>query len=412
MSTALTPTEQLVMNLASGGETPGRLENSLNELNDFEESKLIILLEQQRLGPLVEYNLNSNNVLINCSKPLQEFLEQERKWWTKQARTQRLVLTQVCNILESAGILAVALKGSHLAWHVYQHPSHRPLRDLDILVPEARIAEGSTLLQSIGCQIIPDTISSEDAIDWASYDIKFVHPLGVVIELHRALWYFAVEGGVEDFSLRPDFWIQDSRYFCRVNGIRYLTETYRYLHILVHHIYKHHLGVGPLGLHDLRLLMTSPSLNCTEVLSELNTIGAPSLEQVARHLVNIYNGACADNELSKWLPLIFLTPEQNAFIYRTRRSIRKRVLMWLKIQMLGGHWSTTLGSKGNLLDGTLRIARKAPKMVLRPGLQLQIRERMGRLFRKPQEGRPEILTTAMLTAANTIRQAVTRSQLP
>ena len=400
------------MDLASGGRILGRSLEKLQALSPLEEERVCDLLEQQRLAPLVEYNLRCQGSLLQCTGQLQLFLAEHRQWWTNQARLQRLALCQVCNLLETAGIHAVALKGAHLAWHVYAHPSHRPLRDLDILIPEARIAEGSKLLQSIGCQIISDKPNSDNAIDWASYDIKFLHPLGVVIELHRALWFFAIEGGVEDFSLRPDFWIQESSYFCWVNGIRYLTETYRYLHILVHHIYKHHLGVGPLGLHDLRLLMTSPSLNCAEVKSELNAIGAPSLEQVARHLVNIYNGACAADDLSKWLPLIFLTPEQNAFIYRTRRSIRQRVLTWLRIQMLGGHWSATLGRKRNLLDGTLRIARKAPMMALRPGLQIQIRERMGRFFRKPQDGRPEILTTAMLTTANTIRQAVTTSQRP
>jgi hypothetical protein len=261
----------------------------------------------------------------------------------------------------------------------------------------------------MGCEIISDAISPGDPIGWASYDVKFLHPLGVVIELHRALWYFAVEGGVEDFSLRPDFWMQDSPYFCWVEGIRYLTETYRYLHILVHHIYKHHLGVGPLGLHDLRLLVNSPSLNCTEVTGELNTIGAPSLDRVARTLINVYNGADADDALVQWLPLIFLTPKQNQFIYRTRRSIFRHVLMWLKIQWLDGHWSATPVKHSNLIDGILKIVRKAPAMALRPGLQLQIRERMEKLLRKPQDGNPEILNTTMVTAANNLRQAITKA---
>jgi len=409
MPTALTPTEQMAMDLASGSESHGRTQNSLKTLSVLEETKLTELLEDHRLGPLVEYNLRSGDSLKCCSKGLQEFLEKKRKFWTNQARIHRLVLVQVCNILESAGIPAVALKGSYLAWHVYNHPSHRPLRDLDILVPEVSIADGSKLLQSMGCEIISDAISPGDPIDWASYDVKFLHPLGVVIELHRALWYFAVEGGVEDFSLRPDFWMQDSPYFCWVEGIRYLTESYRYLHILVHHIYKHHLGVGPLGLHDLRLLVNSPSLNCTEVTGELITIGAPSLDRVARTLINVYNGADADDALVQWLPLIFLTPKQNQFIYRTRRSIFRHVLMWLKIQWLDGHWSTTPVKHSNLIDGILKIVRKAPAMALRPGLQLQIRERMEKLLRKPQDGNPEILNTTMVTAANNLRQAITKA---
>jgi hypothetical protein len=409
MPTPLGLTEHLAMGLASGGELLMEARKSLSSLCPDDEAKLTEVLKQQRLGPLVEFNLSSQQELGNCSHTFQVFLEQERILWTNQARLQRLALCQVCRLFESAGIPAVALKGSYLAWHVYGHPSQRPLRDLDILIPEAHLADCTALLQGIGCKIIAQNLTPGDSIDWANYEVKFLHPLGIIIELHRALWYFAVEGGVEDFSLRPDFWTLGTRYFCWVDGIRYLSETYRYLHILVHHIYKHHLGVGPLGLHDLRLLTTSPSINCAEVMRELDTMGAPSLDRVARHLVNIYNGAQADDDLFRWMPLIFLTAEQNQFIYRTRRSIRMRVMMWLKIQWLGGNWSAPLGSKGQLLNGAFRIARKAPAMILRPGLQTQIRERLTAKLEKPQHDRPEILSTAMLNAANNLREVITKA---
>jgi hypothetical protein len=407
----LTPAQQLVMGLTSGGTLLEQARQKLCELSSLEEREITELLEQQRLGPLVEYNLRSQDALQDCSGEMQEFLEQDRFWWTNQSRLQRLVLTQVSNILEGAGIPAIALKGAHLAWHVYDHPSHRPLRDLDILVPEARIKDGAALLQSIGCVVIAEQTSPGDLLDWANYEIKFLHPLGIVIELHRGLWYFAVEGGVEDFSLRPEFWIEDSPYYCWIKGVRYLSETYRYLHILVHHVYKHHLGVGPLGLYDLRLLIASPSLSQSEVMSELATIGAPSLDRMARNLVDVFNGGQAEDALNDLLPLIFLTPEQNQLIYRTRRSIRKRVLIWLKIQWFGGQWSATPKSSRRLLDGTLRIARRAPSMALRPGLHTQIRERLARLVRNPRQGKPELHNAPFLLAAEKLRLAITKSSL-
>ncbi|MCT0231178.1 nucleotidyltransferase family protein [Synechococcus sp. CS-1324] len=397
------------MGLSSGGEPLTEALNRLSALSPLDEAKLTHVLGQHRLGPLVAFNLASQQALGHCSQHLQDFLEKQRVLWTNTARLQRLALCQVCQQFESAGIPAVALKGSYLAWHVYAHPSQRPLRDLDILVPEARLADCTKLLQGIGCKVIANTISPGDPIDWANYEVKFLHPLGIIIELHRALWYFAVERGVEDFSLRTDFWDLESRYFCWVEGIRYLSETYRYLHILVHHIYKHHLGVGPLGLHDIRLLSTSPSINCTEVMDELNTMGAPSLDRVARHLVEIYNGAEVEDELVKWMPLIFLTAEQNQFIYRTRRSIRRRVMMWLRIQWLGGTWTSLPGSKGRHLIGALRIARKAPAMVLRPGLQTQLWERLTLALQIPMHNRPELLNSTLLNAANDLREVITKA---
>ena len=409
MLSPLTTTQQLGLSLAAGGNVLKSALNQLTTLSPLESKELGHLLEEHRLAPLVEFNLHNQDALDRCPEALRNVLEQQHLRWTNQARLQRLVLTQVCTLLESAGIQAVALKGSYLAWHVYHHPSHRPLRDLDILVPEARIVDGIKLLQSIDCEILTNQPDSEDPLDWANYEVKFCHPLGVVIELHRGLWYYAVEGGVEDFSLRPDFWEQESTYSCFVNGIRYLSETYRYLHILVHHIYKHHLGVGPLGLHDLRLLMASPSLNSAEVDAELEAIGAPSLNRIAQTLVGIFNGIEAQGDPRNWLPLIFLTPEQNQLIYRTRRSIRARLLSWLKIQWSGGQWSTTRTHQRPILEGTLRIARRAPGMLVRPGLGIQLRERLHRLVQRPQPGSLEIFNATLLVAAEDLRQAIVKA---
>jgi len=336
-------------------------------------------------------DLLSQGSLQSCPSGLQGFLEEDRRWWTNQARLQRLALVQVCQLLEAAEIPAVALKGSHLAWHVYAHPSHRPLRDLDILIPETRFQDGARLLLGIGCKTLTDKTTFGNLPDWANYEIKLIHPLGIVIELHRALWYYAVEGGIEDFSLRPDFWLNTNHYTTWVDGIRYFSEPYRYLHLLVHHIYKHHLGVGPLGLQDLRLLTSSPSLSCAEVEHELAAIGAPSLDRIARQLVDVFNGVQSEGVLKEWLPLIFLTPEQNQLIYRARRSIRMRFLMWLKIQWLGGNWSSTRRGKSEFLVSILMIFWKAPAMVLRPGLQRQIQERLAGILHNPQDKSSESL---------------------
>jgi hypothetical protein len=394
----LSSEQRLALRFAAGGQPLAEAVLELPCLDPQQQDRLIHLLVEKRVAPLVEHRLQQAGALMKCPEALRQALGQERLAWTEEARRQRLVLTQVCGKLEAAAIPVVALKGAHLAWHVYDHPCHRPLRDLDLLIPEHRFPEAVAILEALRCRVVKDEAGRGETLGWANNQLKVEHPLGVWIELHRGLWYYPIEGGVEDFSLRSDFWDSDENYLCRIDGVRFLSEPYRHLHLLVHHIDKHHLGLGPLGLQDLLLSLSSPSLDRYLVERELQAMGAPGLDRIARELVKLFRGESTSGIPPDWLRLVFLTPEQNLALHRDQRSIRRRIRMWWRIQMQGGQWTAPPARGAARLLRMAAALWRAPGMARRSGLQLQLLERLGDATRSMgrSEGPP---------AMNRLRQA-------
>src|SRR6202000_432627 len=69
---------------------------------------------------------------------------------------------RVIDALNSADIQALLLKGAALVETAYPNPAEREMLDIDVLVPEARMAEATATLSALGYQ--PNLDSEADAI--------------------------------------------------------------------------------------------------------------------------------------------------------------------------------------------------------------------------------------------------------
>ncbi len=170
------------------------------------------------------------------------------------AMVQRVELRETVRLLAAAGIPALVLKGGWLAWHAYPEAAQRPLRDIDLLLPEDRFLEGWDLLVKAG--YVPGAkpeLPLEQLIQVDKSPPPLIAPRGTAIELHLHAWF--PEGRLEYYSPPPD----DAGLFARArrddDGILHPAPEDMLAHLVIHAIYSHRLDCGPLLLPDITFLL-------------------------------------------------------------------------------------------------------------------------------------------------------------
>jgi hypothetical protein len=365
---AMTTTRRLALQLAlAEGEALEQAAEALGRLEPAEEEALGALLLEQRLAPLVAHRLGELGAAARPSPGLQDLLEGETGAWKETARRQRLVHLQTSRALAAAGIEAVALKGADLAWTLYPRPWLRPQRDLDLLVPETRLVHAFEQLEGLGCRL-EDCSRHPGAMGfWWHHHCSVIHPLGVKLELHRALWRAPVDSWPEDFSLRADFCPHGCRfeeaYLRREGDLLFLAPPYLHLHCLVHHLIGHLTNVGPLGLHDLKLLRNHAEANAG-LASECRRIGAPGLPDLAGALLAWAAGTIPEPPYAGAEELLFMNRLELFALQMEQRPPGRLLALWWAVHRRRYRWSEAAA-----MQPVLSAAAKA--MLLLPGVALQ-----------------------------------------
>lgn len=150
------------------------------------------------------------------------------------------LLDRVVSRLASAGIPSLLLKGAALAQSIYPSFAHRPMNDLDILVP-AELAPGAWALMR------DDGWGLEQA-DGAEFHDNFHHlkPLvdpagaGIVLELHRSMMPHPGPFTLEDAHV----WGDSGDAHTGSGAARIPSELHQLLHLCVHFAWSHSLDHG------------------------------------------------------------------------------------------------------------------------------------------------------------------------
>jgi len=136
-----TPT-RLLLALTQAGEELEPAAATLAVLGQEDNQRLITLLRQQRLAPWVAYQLKRAGLLPQLPEGLRLVLERATTHARQRTARQRLALLHTVRCLQTHGIPAVALKGSHLAWQRgHRRPSAPPGSAL--ATPAALVAVGT-----------------------------------------------------------------------------------------------------------------------------------------------------------------------------------------------------------------------------------------------------------------------------
>jgi Uncharacterised nucleotidyltransferase len=410
-STVIDRPTRLLLALTQASEELAPAASALAELGPEDTQRLITLLRQQRLAPWVAYQLQQAGLLAPLPEGLRQVLERATAQARHRTARQRLALLHTLRCLGGHGIAAVALKGSQLAWQHYPQPWLRPMRDLDLLLPEEQIGPAFALLESKGFRVRGEEVRRpDDPLLWRVNDFSLFHPSGAFIELHRSLWFRPGETLCGDFSLDPGFWGQEGGYRMPPDpdGITYLQPPYLTLHCLVHHLLRQNMDMGPLGLVDLQWLQAAGHLDHPVLAEAAGRLGCTALLTTAR---NVLAGWRQTRWLSaptvpSWVLPLLMSREQNLLIYLDDRSVRSHARQWLAIQARGGRWSGPAPSRPRQLANLARGVALLPRLASKAGVVEQLRRR----WRQPPVAGAERQLAPALVAATRELQALSRGQ--
>lgn len=230
----------------------------ISALNRLDWDRLSGMARQHRVGPMLHWQLSRGRAGLRIPADIRQELAAGFKRSTLNALALRRELILIHRLLKAAGIPYLALKGAFLAFHAYPGPGLRPLRDLDILVPEGEalrafetlIAGG--LVRPAAYQGNPEAVISIH---------KHLPPLRtasgrVTVEVHARL-HNPVRGAANwtDPSAAPAFWHRAIEVQADGEALRFPAPTDQLLHLIIHAVQEHKFTNGPLILSDIAFLL-------------------------------------------------------------------------------------------------------------------------------------------------------------
>jgi len=226
--------------------------------HDWEAFRYLSALH--RLQPWLDHVLRTRRPGLKLPASVTDYLRASRIEQTGRALKIRALLTRLSALFETADMPWRALKGAYLAFHVYPSIELRPLRDLDILVPEDRALEAFDLLLANGAER-----SSLDPGDPAAFLATHQKHLPAItfaredvrVEVHARL----VKQSSHSPALAGDAVLPAPA--LRVGGdpVPFLDPELLLLHLVVHAAYEHKFDNGPLTFVDIEHLLSTTRLD-------------------------------------------------------------------------------------------------------------------------------------------------------
>ncbi len=178
---------------------------------------------------------------------------------TQQVLVALAAARRIDEVLADAGVPALFLKGVHLAASVYPQAGLRPMRDIDVLVPEERADDALAALERAGAARESGKDGDLDAWRAGMHHLPaLVMPgRGVRVEVHTSLSprEQVSAAGVRDIPDWDQLWPRAASIECAGRTVRVLSPEDLLVHLVVHAVYHHRLSNGPLALADVGFLL-------------------------------------------------------------------------------------------------------------------------------------------------------------
>ena len=145
---------------------------------------LPVQAETHGLTPLLYTHLQAAGVPVPAT--IQPQLQARAMQHSHANRVRGCVLAEILSAFQSAGIEALVLKGTALAYLVYPMPGLRPMRDIDLLVSQAQARPAQALLAELGFNAPPpgDSLPVKHLLAAK----RWVEGMQVTVELHHNLY--------------------------------------------------------------------------------------------------------------------------------------------------------------------------------------------------------------------------------
>lgn len=286
----------LLLDLLSGArDVPP---DAVARLTPTQWTAMLAMAKQHRLGPLLHWQMTQRHAALAVPDAVRAEL---KRAWIDSSRRQLGIQYELCaarNVLESAGIGSITLKGGFLAFLAYPNPALRPVRDLDILIPADRLVEAYRLLIANGAEPGETGGDPEALLDFALAVDEHHLPILTAasslarIELHKHIQNLAsVAGGARDAALIDQFWANKLRLSIAGVELDFPCATDMLLHLVMHAAYNHILNNGPLALADIAFLLRGHEVEWARFWPTAARVGATRGAVLLLDLAQHYWGA-------------------------------------------------------------------------------------------------------------------------
>ena len=174
---------------------------------------------------------NKLNVPTSFKRELQSLSLRHRH----AAATREKIITDIIDCLNNAKIEVILLKGIALAYTIYPHPKYRPMRDIDILVSDSKLALAKSALTKIGFVFDShyDSVYMGD-MHHLPNAVKKEEGLSISLELHHQIYS-------RDTTLKKVF--EQVRDHAQPMSVNTKCESYMLDHItMLDHLCRHSFG--------------------------------------------------------------------------------------------------------------------------------------------------------------------------
>lgn len=225
------------------------------KLSEYDWQAVNAIAAQHRLQPYLHGQIERGTLAIEIPGAIREEWRQAHRRTALRALAMRKDLLETCAHLARADISPVALKGAWCAWHAYPVAAERPMRDIDLLLPQASALTAFDLLLTNGFrQEEASARTPEQSLGHDKHLPPLLSPHGHRFELHMRLWEREAAIG---WPMPED---QSAAMYSRARHLDddpalYLAPHDMLAHFVVHGVYSNRLNGGPLGLLDVAHLL-------------------------------------------------------------------------------------------------------------------------------------------------------------
>lgn len=224
---------------------------------------LLQMAKAHRLGPMLHEKLARGDLAASIPADVLEYLQAARRKNALRSLKVYRQLASVTQILDSAQIPSIALKGAYLARFAYPDPGLRPMRDLDLLLRPEQAIDAFNLLAARGYRPIWE--GSPEAHLLVSHHLpQLASPDGIIIELHHRL-SDPHPSYTNEFAEK--LWQRSRPKTIGGTHINFLCPEDLLLHLCIHAALNHDLNVGPLALADVAALAASGQVDWQDFIS-------------------------------------------------------------------------------------------------------------------------------------------------
>jgi len=233
-------------------------------LNEGDWRRIMEMAYHHRLHPMLHWRFKQVSQRLELPKEIVEDLVTDFANATWYGLLVQRELLRAHRILEAVAIPHIFLKGAFLAFFCYPNPALKPLRDLDILMPEAMAVQALEILRDAGYLWSKRFRKSmEDAMEMD----KHLPPLWsperkIYVEIHTRLFIpERIATGCFTFPDEPALWRRRIHRNLTNTAVPFLCATDLLLHLIIHGAYDHHLNNGPFLFSNIAYLLEKETID-------------------------------------------------------------------------------------------------------------------------------------------------------